>query len=89
MNWFLLAWHRLFFFLRFQRIHRDQRVVRQTEASVFLGDGSQNDENCKVVWLWYNYNPNVVGSVSGEVSMYILTTFSIEGISTSPNNFIL
>ena len=67
MNWFLLAWHRLFFFLRFQRIHRDQRVVRQTE--VFLGDGSQNDENCKVVWLWYNYNPNVVGSVSGEVSI--------------------
>ena len=68
MNWFLLAWHRLFFFLRFQRIYRDQRVVRQTEASVFLGDGSQNDENCKVVWLWYNYNPNIVGSVSWEVS---------------------
>ena len=41
------------------------RVVRQTGAAVFLGvDGSQNDENCKVVWLWYNYNPNVVGSVS-------------------------
>ena len=86
MNWFLLAWHRLFFFLRFQRIHRDQRVVRQTE--VFLGDGSQNDENCKVVWLWYNYNPNIVGTciLRGK---YILTTFPMEGISTSPNNFIL